>query len=122
MLLVEDVLAVRSFILQILHSVGFLVTDAASGEDGARKLAALPESPDLLITDIQMPGMDGRELASHVRAMRPGIRVLFMSGFASKAIQSAELDGTQEAFLAKPFEADELIRYPDVDRQLQCQV
>ena len=122
-LLVEDVLAVRSFILQILHSVGFLVTDAASGEDALEKLAALPESPDLLITDIQMPGMDGRELASYVRAMRPGIRVLFMSGFASKAIQSAELDGTQEAFLAKPFEADELIRAISMlIGSLQCQV
>jgi CheY-like chemotaxis protein len=84
------------------------VTQAADGPDALDKLAALPAPPDVLMTDVQMPEMNGHELAARVRAARPGVRVLFVSGFAPEDVLPAEV-GANEAFLPKPFDPEELI-------------
>jgi PAS domain S-box-containing protein len=107
-LLVEDQPAVRALAAQILAGEGFAVTEAEDGPDALAKLSALPSPPDVLVTDLQMPRMNGRELADRVRALRPGVRVLFVSGFAPEEILPAST-GANEAFLPKPFGSDELV-------------
>jgi two-component system cell cycle sensor histidine kinase/response regulator CckA len=108
-LLAEDLPAVRSLTAQILTSAGFVVTEAADGEEAFRKAAGLSAPPDVLVTDVQMPGMNGRELAARIRAKWPGVRVLFISGFEPD-VQAAPPDESREAFLPKPFSPEELIQ------------
>ena len=75
---------------------------AADGEEALRHA-----DPDVLITDILMPGMNGRELADRVLARAPATRVLFISGFAGEDVQLE--DGAR--FLAKPFTPGELLKH-----------
>jgi two-component system, cell cycle sensor histidine kinase and response regulator CckA len=99
-LLVEDEDAVRKLARITLESQGYRVAEAANGEAALGLLARHP-SPDLLVTDLTMPGMDGQALAGHVRAAHPGIGVVFVSGYAP---ESDELDQYHGAiFLPKPF-------------------
>ena len=107
-LLVEDLPAVRRLSAQILSDAGYAVTEAEDGPDALEKLAALPAPPDVLMTDLQMPQMNGRELADRVRAAHPDVRVLFVSGFAPEEILPAS-SIADEAFLPKPFDPEELI-------------
>jgi len=108
-LLVEDLPAVRTLTAQILSGAGYRVTDAEDGEMALHKLAAMPQPPDVLVTDMQMPGMDGRELARKVRYARPDLPVLFISGFAPEAV-AFHAPGAREGFLPKPFSPEELIQ------------
>ena len=81
-LLVEDVPEVRSLASQILQDAEFSVTEAVDADDAMGKLRAMTHPPDVLVTDMQMPGMNGHDLASRIRADHPGVRVLFVSGYA----------------------------------------
>ena len=82
-LLVEDVPEVRSLALQILQDAEFSVTEAVDADDAMGKLRAMTHPPDVLVTDMQMPGMNGQDLASRVRAGPPwgprAIRVRILS-------------------------------------------
>nr|WP_275690462.1 response regulator [Luteibacter yeojuensis] len=64
---------------------------------------------DLLLTDIGMPGMDGRELAEAARAWRPALPVLFMTGYAENAMERSRFLGQGTDMIAKPFEIDVLL-------------
>ena len=64
---------------------------------------------DLLITDVVMPGMSGRELAARLTARREGLRVLFMSGYAPNAIPDEDVSDSSAAFLQKPFSPAQII-------------
>jgi PAS domain S-box-containing protein len=108
-LLVEDDRLVRHYVAEQLESLGYRVLLA---ENGA---AALPmvqqgDAIDLLLTDVIMPGMSGRELADAARVLRPGLKVLYCSGYSEDAIiHQGRLDpGVQ--LLAKPFRRGELAR------------
>jgi two-component system, cell cycle sensor histidine kinase and response regulator CckA len=110
-LVVEDDAGVRRFASLVLESAGYAVVAAADGE------AALAVSGDvavqLLVTDVVMPGMSGREVASRLAAERPGIRILYMSGHTEKGIVH---DGVLEPgidFLAKPFTREALLAAVD---------
>ena len=111
-LLVEDVPEVRALALQILRCVDFAVTEAEDADDAIGKLHAMSDPPDVLVTDMQMPGMNGHELAARIRADHPSIRVLFVSGYAPETPPRADPSGAgaREAFLPKPFTPDELSR------------
>ena len=109
-LLVEDVPEVRSLASQILQDAEFSVTEAVDADDAMGKLRAMTHPPDVLVTDMQMPGMNGHDLASRVRADHPGVRVLFVSGYAPETSMRAGAEGHREAFLPKPFSPDELTR------------
>ena len=102
-LLVEDQDAVRSLISRVLLASGYRVVQADSGPQAL----ALPDSQvgaiDLLITDVVMPGMSGRELAGRLSARRGPVRVLFISGYAPKGDVQPGILGPGEAFLQKPF-------------------
>ena len=88
----------RAFARIALQRFGYRVIEARDAEAALDLLADQPETRiDLLVTDLVLPGMDGRVLASHVRDQRPKTRVLFMSGYADRL-------GTRTGFLEPGFE------------------
>jgi signal transduction histidine kinase/ActR/RegA family two-component response regulator len=108
-LLVEDDPAVRGFVGRSLASHGHVVLEAPGGPEAIERAAAHEGPIDLLVTDVVMPGMGGPELAERLVATRPGLRVLFISGYAEGHFGSAgPAPGT--FYLAKPFSADLLAR------------
>jgi two-component system, cell cycle sensor histidine kinase and response regulator CckA len=107
-LLVEDESAVRSLLRAVLQSNGYQVIEAADGESGAARAASYDAHIDLLLTDVVMPKLGGRQLAELLRRTRPNIRVLFMSGYTDQPIDDDR--GGVDAFLQKPFSPVELTR------------
>jgi two-component system cell cycle sensor histidine kinase/response regulator CckA len=102
-MLVEDDAAVRVLARDVLRLRGYSVVEAANGEEAVR-LARTREGPlDLLITDLVMPGMSGRELSEELLERYPGLRVLFMSGYTDDVIFRVADLGPGRAFLQKPF-------------------
>jgi len=109
-LLVEDHPGVREVAVKQLEEFGCQVTQA---QDGHTALALLKQSVpvDLLFTDIVMPGgMTGVELARHATELRPGLKILFTSGFAENALQGDEDRLGGRNFLSKPYRKQDLAR------------
>ena len=102
-LIVDDEREIRDLVSLILERAGHRVVQAQSGREALEILER--ESPDLLLTDIVMPEMSGLALAARAHHLRPGIRVMFMSGFASQ--YEEELSGS--VCLSKPFNASQLL-------------
>ena len=109
-LLVEDEPALRSLTRRILSSVGYTVLEAEGGNDALAKLAAHEGPVHLMLTDVVMPGMNGRDLATRVVALRPGIRVLFASGYTDDAIFRHGVLDEGSRFISKPYAPSELRR------------
>ena len=103
-LLVEDDVGVRGVARRVLERNGYTVIEAGHGADALRCVAERDGAVDLVLTDVRMPVMDGRELARHLRAERPDLRVVLMSGYASEGTAPGDL-----RFLAKPFTASALL-------------
>jgi CheY-like chemotaxis protein len=102
-LVVEDEVAVRRLAVQILEEQGYQVLKAANGIE-ALDVSRQHDGPiDLLLTDVIMPGMNGRELAEQLRAHRPGLRVLYMSGYSDDVIALHALSVPGTTMLSKPF-------------------
>ncbi|MBS0203263.1 MAG: PAS domain S-box protein [Planctomycetes bacterium] len=102
-LLVEDEPAVRRVVRIALETKGYLVLEACNGNqaiEAARNHAGLIS---VLVTDVVMPHISGRELAATLRAMRPNIRVLYISGYMDDAIIRHEIEDSTDTFLQKPF-------------------
>ena len=108
-LVVDDEPAVRRFVSDALVRSGYDVIVAATGRDALALVYADTVSPALLITDIEMPGMSGVELAARVRADRPAIRVILMTAREASAARARERAGLVEAVLLKPFALAELL-------------
>ncbi|WP_198598313.1 hybrid sensor histidine kinase/response regulator [Mangrovicella endophytica] len=106
---VDDESAVRDQVVQILGDLGHRTLEAA---DGTAALALLRRTPsvDLLITDIGMPGLNGRQLVDTIRIERPGLKVIFMTGYAEQATLMPDASGGPVELLTKPFPLDELTR------------
>jgi len=102
-LVAEDETAVRELIQQMLERLGYRVTLAANGNDALALVAEKGLDPDLVITDLVMPGMDGKELIERLRNLRPGQRFLYMSGYADNAIGHHGILDPDTPFLQKPF-------------------
>ena len=110
-LVVEDDRGVRRFACRVLEAAGYTVLTASDGAEALELSADVPV--DLLLTDVVMPGMSGRDVAARLAAARPGIRTLYMSGHTDKGIVR---DGVLEPgieFLAKPFTAEALLAAVD---------
>jgi DNA-binding NtrC family response regulator len=110
LLLVEDEAAVRSSARRLLERHGYEVVEARHGRDALRILDEGGRKIDLVITDLVMPEMGGREMVERVRAHHPAMKVLFMSGYSERAVTS---DGTMPpgtGFVEKPFTVEQLIR------------
>ena len=109
-LLVEDEESVRQLVRETLETKGYRVLEADNGQAGLEAAVAHSGTIDLVITDVVMPEMSGRELAKRLIEARPTIKVLYLSGYTEDAILS---DGTVErgkAFLQKPFSLQSLSR------------
>jgi PAS domain S-box-containing protein len=106
-LVVEDEPIVRGVILEMLQEQGFRTLEAIDGPAGLRILRTSARI-DLLVTDVGLPGINGRQLADQARETRPGLKILFMTGYAeSAAISQGFLQGGME-MITKPFELDNL--------------
>jgi two-component system cell cycle sensor histidine kinase/response regulator CckA len=109
-LLVEDEPMVRSVARQILHRLGYNVLEATDQHQALQIAEHYPSPIHLLITDIVMPGMNGRELAERMQLIRADMKVLFMSGHTEDAVVRHGVSVQAKAFLQKPFSADTLAR------------
>ncbi|HEX6104616.1 MAG TPA: response regulator [Gemmatimonadales bacterium] len=109
-LVAEDEQGVRELVRKILSDHGHTVLEARHGRD-ALMLAERYERPiDLLVTDVVMPEMGGGELARRLAERRPGLRVLFVSGYSNDEVLRRGISGAETAFLQKPFTSEELMR------------
>jgi two-component system cell cycle sensor histidine kinase/response regulator CckA len=108
-LLVEDEDAVRSFGARALRSRGYTVIEAQSGLDALEQVGDAIDTIDLVVSDVVMPEMDGPTLLRELRARKPDLKVVFVSGYAEEAFRKNLPEGQQFDFLPKPFGLKQLI-------------
>jgi hypothetical protein len=109
-LLVDDDRLVRELLRQILEEAGYRVLEAAGGEE-ARTHAERHEGPiHLLLTDVEMPGMNGRRLAELVTAARRETKILIMSGYTDDTELQQNVRAGRLPFINKPFRPESLLR------------
>jgi two-component system cell cycle sensor histidine kinase/response regulator CckA len=106
-LVVDDEAGIRDFLSAYLQSKSFKVFTAASAEDALTLWPDICQSVDLLITDIVMPGLNGKRLAEKLLCDKPSLRIIYMSGYLPEEIAEETLDGT---FFRKPFHPQELLK------------
>jgi signal transduction histidine kinase/ActR/RegA family two-component response regulator len=109
-LLVEDDPALRKMAAEVLRGTGYKVLTAPCGADAMQIAAEHPGPLDVLLTDVVMPGMTGRELADQIVARYPRTRILYMSGYTDDAVGNHGLHGQTLRVLQKPFTHDALVR------------
>jgi len=109
-LLVEDEPSVRQLAMRVLSELGFTVLEAGSGEEALSICRVVSGRIDLLLTDLVMPGITGRELADRVHELRPETRILFMSGYSDEVSGPAIGDTERVKLLPKPFTPETLGR------------
>jgi two-component system cell cycle sensor histidine kinase/response regulator CckA len=107
-LLVEDDAAVRIFAERVLKSHGYRVISTGRVEDAIASIERDPMLVDLVVTDVVMPSMTGRQLADRVRAIRPNLKILFVSGYSFDVIEPMGITPERVEFLAKPFNSQAL--------------
>ncbi len=110
-LLVEDDPALRKMAAEVLRDMGYKVLTAPSGADALHVAAEYKGPLDVLLTDVVMPGMTGRELAGQIAVRHPRIQILYMSGYTDDAIGRHGLHGETLRLLQKPFTHDALVRH-----------
>ncbi|MHB1025814.1 MAG: response regulator [Desulfobacteria bacterium] len=109
-LLVEDEETLRKLASSILEGYGYTVLPAGNGEEALQLLHDSPGIPHLLVTDVVMPKMGGRELSDRIKEIHPGTRVLFMSGYTDNAIVHHGVLEPEVSYLQKPFTPKGLAR------------
>ncbi|HEY2898818.1 MAG TPA: response regulator [Gemmatimonadaceae bacterium] len=108
-LLVEDEVALRGLMRRILERGGYRVLEAEHGAAALAHCATHAGTIDLVVTDIVMPTMGGREMAERLRALRPNSRLLFVSGFSGDEAIRQGIDLADAAYLQKPFSPASLV-------------
>ena len=109
-LVVDDTREIREVVRRVLSFAGYQVLTAEHGDDALRVLHDHDGRVDLLLTDVVMPGLTGRELANRVHAGYPAVRVLFTSGYANDAIARHGVLAEGVQFIAKPYSLQALAR------------
>lgn len=109
-LVVDDDPSVRRFVTRVLRRAGAEVTEAGDGREALRAIADGRAKPALLVTDIEMPAMGGIELAARATALRPGLRVVLMTGSPASAETARQHASQVESVLLKPIGPAELLR------------
>lgn len=110
LMVVDDEVPILKLVTRILATDNYEIVSANSGEEAAQMISK-PDYPgvDLLVTDLLMPGMNGRELATIVRGKFPNTRVLYVTGFADTLFKDMAELGEGESFIEKPFGTDGLL-------------
>jgi PAS domain S-box-containing protein len=109
-LLAEDNAGLRKLATRVLEPAGYTVLEAATGEEALHMLEHSREPVHLLLSDVVMPGMSGRQLAERIAETRPGMKVLYMSGYTSDTIVRHGVLEARVPFLNKPFTSAALLR------------
>jgi CheY-like chemotaxis protein len=109
-MLVEDEDSVRALSRLILEREGYTIIEARDGKEALLMCEQYPGKIDLLLTDVVMPYLGGPELAEQVILLRPGIKVVYLSGYTDKAIVQQGLLREGVAYLEKPFTPQTLVR------------
>lgn len=107
-LVVEDQPDVRRLTATILRTCGYQVLQAAGGAEALALASQYAKPIHLLVTDVVMPGMNGRELAERLKALRPDAKVIYTSGYADDLIANRGVHGTDFTYIAKPFSPETL--------------
>lgn len=102
-LVVEDDAIVRMLIVDVLEELEFTVVEAADAEEALKKVEDTHQVIDLMMTDVGLPDMDGKQLATKVRELRPALPILFASGYA----ENIDVPPGMQV-IAKPFSIDQL--------------
>ena len=102
-LFVDDADDIRGLAERLLTLNGYQVLAASSGPEALKLAGSAGQAIDLLITDIEMPGMSGKTLAERLSEAQPGLRVLLVSGYTVDSEESQELNACTLEFLQKPF-------------------
>jgi len=108
-LVVDDDPNIRTFVAKILHDRGFIPVVTDSAENALHLVCNGHKTIDLLLTDIFLPGMNGRELHEALSSFRPGLKVLYMSGYSYKQIAAHGLLRPNMRILSKPFKPEDLL-------------
>lgn len=108
-LLVEDEDPVRRLMARILGTRSYDVLEARHGEEALSVSEGYPGPIHLLVTDIMMPVMNGRELAVRLSSLRPGLPILFISGYPGNFMPEGIAEGRLVEYLTKPFKPDVLL-------------
>ena len=109
-LVVDDEEAVRSSTRRALERAGYAVIPATDGADALRLLTESDDAVHLVVTDVVMPGLGGRELVGRLKIMRPDLRVLFVSGYTEEGVRKQGVLQPGAAYLEKPFTPERLLR------------
>ena len=109
-LLVEDEPEVRSLVQRILKTQGYTVVTAANPDEAVAVAREFKGKIEMMVTDVVMPGMSGRQLAERLARSRPEMRVLFVSGYTDDAVVRHGVIDQGTAFLQKPFTPTVLAR------------
>jgi two-component system, cell cycle sensor histidine kinase and response regulator CckA len=109
-LIAEDDDAIRKLLADILEPLGYIVITAHSGAEALRLAETTGRGVDILLTDVVMPEMSGKELARRFQAIDPDIKVLFMSGYTEEVIVRHGVEQAGVAFIQKPLIPNKLVR------------
>ncbi len=109
-LLVEDDHRVRALLKEALTLKGFTVLEAEHGLAALRIVEQDPARPDVVLTDVVMPEMNGQELGARLRTVRPELKVIYMSGFTDDEQLRADVIAQQAVFIQKPFTPQQLVQ------------
>ncbi|MDX2192979.1 MAG: PAS domain-containing protein [Gemmatimonadales bacterium] len=109
-LLVEDDPGIRHLAAEVLRARGYTILEAPTGVEAVHRAEAHPGPLHLLLTDVVMPELSGRQVAERVTALRPEVRVLYMSGYTDDAVLRHGIQAQEVALLPKPFTLRELLR------------
>lgn len=108
-LVVDDDHSVRELIVLFLENSGFTVFQAPGGPEALDVVASPDSMVDILVTDIIMPKMNGKELANRVSSIKPHIKVLFVSAYSAEILSSQNLCPTGADYIRKPFNKETLL-------------
>jgi two-component system, OmpR family, response regulator MprA len=109
-LVVDDEPVIRAYVARALTLAGFEVAVAADGPEALRLVAEDRVRPAVVVTDIEMPGMTGIELAARLLALRPALRIVMMTGDKARADAARGHPSIVDEVLLKPMRADALVR------------
>jgi CheY-like chemotaxis protein len=109
-LVAEDEEAVRTLVRRALERQGYVVLEARGAIEALEVARRHQGQIHLLLTDVVMPDRGGREVADAIRAQRPGIRVLYMSGYTDDAVVKHGIEASTDSFIQKPFTPSHLSR------------